>query len=382
MRVKKLNGVSQTAAAAVVIVVVAVIAGGAYLFVVPGATNTSSTSKTSTASFTLTTPVTLSAGGSSFVNPIMQVWTGAFRNQSGLISINYQSIGSGAGQQGIFKGTFDFAGSDAPVTDQQLANFTGKTLLQIPQTLGGVAIFYNVPELGATNIKLTGDVLARVYLQQVTTWNDPSIVALNPGVSLPMKTIVVVHRSDGSGTTFALTDYLSKVSSTWKTSIGSATSVSWPAGELGGKGSSGVAGLVSQNPYSIGYADTVYATQNGLTIAAMQNQAGNFILPTLDSISQAASQFTTQMQSDTRVSITDAPGANSYPIATFTYILVWKGQADQSKGYSIAQFVWWVIHQGQSYGPKLLYPQLPASVVAVDEALVRQINYNGQAFLG
>src|SRR5438128_8206987 len=208
MRVKKLNGVSQTAAAAVVIVVVAVIAGGAYLFVVPGATNTSSTSKTSTASFTLTTPVTLSAGGSSFVNPIMQVWTGAFRNQSGLISINYQSIGSGAGQQGIFKGTFDFAGSDAPVTDQQLANFTGKTLLQIPETLGGVAIFYNVPELGATNIKLTGDVLARVYLQQVTTWNDPSIVALNPGVSLPMKTIVVVHRSDGSGTTFALTDYL------------------------------------------------------------------------------------------------------------------------------------------------------------------------------
>jgi phosphate transport system substrate-binding protein len=382
MHVHETKGVSQTAAA-VVVIVVAAIAGGAYLFLgSSGVTNPPSTSRTSSTSFTLTTPVTLSAGGSSFVNPIMQVWASGFHNQSSLISINYQSIGSGAGQQGIFKGTFDFAGSDAPVTDQQLVNFTGKTLLQVPETLGGVAIFYNVPELGATSIKLTGDVLARIYLQQVTTWNDPPIAALNPGISLPMKTIVVVHRSDGSGTTYALTDYFSKVSSTWKTSIGSATSVSWPAGELGGKGSSGVAGLVSQNPYSIGYADTVYATQNGLTIAAIQNQAGNFILPTLDSISQAASQFTSQMQTDTRVSITNAPGANSYPIATFTYILVWKGQADQAKGYSIAQFIWWIIHQGQSYGPKLLYPPLPASVVAVDESLVKQINNNGQPFIG
>jgi phosphate transport system substrate-binding protein len=390
MHVHETKGVSQTAAAAVVIVVVAVIAGSAYLFLGPtgptntstSQTNSSSTAQTSRATFTLTTPVTLSAGGSSFVNPIMQVWTAAFHNQSSLISISYQSIGSGAGQQGIFKGTFDFAGSDAPVTDQQLVNFTGKTLLQVPETLGGVAIFYSVPELGATSIKLTGDVLARIYLQQVTTWNDPAIVALNPGVSLPAKSIIVVHRSDGSGTTFALTDYLSKISPSWKTSVGSGTSVGWPAGELGGKGSSGVAGLVSQNPYSMGYADTVYATQNGLTIASIQNQAGNFVLPTLDSISQAASQFTSQVQSDTRVSITNAPGANSYPIATFTYILVWKGQADQSKGYAIAQFVWWIIHQGQSYGPKLLYPQLPASVVTVDEALVRQMNYNGQAFLG
>jgi phosphate transport system substrate-binding protein len=376
------KGVSQTAAAVVVIVVVAAIAGGAYLFLgSSGGTSTLPTSQTGTTSFTLTTPITLSAGGSTFVNPIMQVWASGFHNQSSMISINYQSIGSGAGQQGVFKGTFDFAGSDAPVTDQQLLNYTGKTLIQVPETLGGVAIFYSVPELGATSIKLTGDVLARIYLQQVTTWNDPSIAALNPGISLPMKTIVVVHRSDSSGTTFALTDYLSKVSSTWKTSIGSATAVSWPAGELGGKGSSGVAGLVSQNPYSMGYADTVYATQNGLTIAAIQNQAGSFVLPTLDSISQAASQFTSQMQSDARVSITNAPGANSYPIATFTYILVWKGQTDQSKGYAIAQFVWWIIHSGQSLGPRLLYPQLPGSVVTVDEALVRQINYNGQAFI-
>jgi phosphate transport system substrate-binding protein len=332
--------------------------------------------------FNLTQPVTLSAGGSTFINPLMQQWITQFHQTYPLISINYQAIGSGAGQQGIFTNTFDFAGSDAPVSDQQLANLsTTNKLLQIPESLGGVAIFYNIPQLGQRSINLTGGVIAGIYLGQITEWDDPAIATLNPGVTLPHQTIIPVHRSDGSGTTYAFTDYLSTISSDWAIKVGKGTSVSWPSFELAGKGSSGVAGLVETNSYSIGYADTVYATENNLPVAAVQNREGQFVIPTIQSVSAAASQFSSQLQSDTRVSIVNAPGADSYPIATFTYILVWRDQTDLSKGYAISHFLWWVVNNGQGSGAALGYSPLPQNVVAIDDNLVKQIDYNGQSFI-
>jgi len=371
-------GISRSTVAVTGIVLVLLLAAGLYY-----ATNIGRQPniQSSTGRFTLSTPVVLSAGGSTFVNPVMQVWASAYRNvTNGMVSVNYQAIGSGAGQQGIFSGTFDFAGSDAPVKASQLANFTGKTLLQIPETLGAVAIFYNIPGL-TTSLRFTGTVLAQIFMQQITKWNDPAIASLNPGVSLPDQTIIVVHRADGSGTTFAFTTYLAKVYPDWASKVGVGTSVKWPAGELGGKGSSGVAGVVSQNPYSIGYADYFYAVENNLAVAQIQNAAGNWVTPSLASITAAASDFASQIQQNATISIANAPGANSYPISTFTWLLVWKDQTDPAKAYAIAHFFWWIVTDGQKYGPPRYYPTLPQNVVQIDEGLIAQINVNGQTFV-
>ncbi len=398
----------STGVVATVVVVLLVAVGAAYYLLSsgggttsssspPGSTNSNSSSGGSTTSqaFTLTSPVTLTAGGSSFVNPVMQVWASGFHNSTksspGVVTVQYASVGSGAGQNNLYAGTFSFAGSDAPVSGSKLSNFTAKggPLLQIPETLGAVAIFYNVP--GMTNgtcssscsisLKLNGTIIAKIYLEQITYWNDAAIVSLNPGVTIPHTPIVPVHRSDGSGTTYAFTDYLQRVYAGWNSSgVGQGTTVNWPTGELAGKGSSGVAGLVSANPGAIGYADTYYAFQNKLVVAAIANAHGNYELPSLSSISSAAADFSSKLSSNPIHTIVNAPGANSYPISTFTYLLVWKNQNNQANAYAMTTFFEWIVTSGQTYSPALFYPALPPSMVSIDQQLIAQINYQGQTF--
>ncbi len=388
--------------AGVVVVILIVAVGALYVLTLPSgnpntSTSTSTTTPTSSSSqtFTLTSPVTLTAGGSSFVNPIMQVWASAFHNTTssspGVITIQYASVGSGAGQNNLYAGTFAFAGSDAPVSESNLANFTAKggPLLQIPETLGAVAIFYNIPGMTnstcssncAIHLSLNGSIIAQIYLEQITYWDAAAITQLNPGITIPHTAIVPVHRSDGSGTTYAFTDYLRRVFAGWNSSgVGQGTTVNWPTGELAGKGSSGVAGLVSANPGAIGYADTYYAFTNNLVFAAVANSHGNFILPSLASVASAANDFSAQLATDPTHSIVNAPGANSYPISTFTYLLTWKNQSNENNAYTIATFFSWIVTSGQSYSPTRLYPALPASMVSIDQQLIAQINYQGQTF--
>jgi phosphate transport system substrate-binding protein len=396
------KAISNSAKAGVVIVVLLIVLAAIYfslpLLAGSGTSTTSTTNTTSTGSSTCFTPpsanssstagspsfqpLTIQAGGSTFVNPVMQVWAVSFNQYSGgKISLNYQSLGSGAGITGVQAGTFSFAGSDAPHQNQ---TSSGGTLINIPETLGAVAIFYNIPGV-TVSLNLTGSIIAKIYLEQITMWNDSSILALNPNVnaSLLAHTIVPVHRSDGSGTTFALTSFFSKVSTDWNASgKGVGTSINWPAsGELAGKGSAGVATYVQQTLYSVGYADSYYAFSNKLTSAAVQNQAGQFLTPSLSGINAAAAAFATQLSSDPTYSITNAPGASSYPISTFTYLLVWQKQTDANVGLDMAQLFWWIVTNGQSYGPTLYYPQLPASMVSTDENLIAQMTYNGASFI-
>lgn len=383
---KRSKGISVRSSAIAVVLLVVVVAAVIVL------TYTRQEQQTSTPSSTMSnskyTPppgqIVISAGGSTFVNPIMQVWASAYHNLTASsqnpVSINYQPIGSSAGQQGLFTGTLDFAGSDAPVSTSQLAQYTSKgNLLQIPEALGGVAIFYNIPGINIS-LNLTGDIIAKIYEQKITRWNDQAIVQLNPSVTLPNQTIIPVHRSDGSGTTYALTSYLATQDPTWVSTIGVGTSVNWPTNELAGKGSSGVVGLVIQNKYSIGYADSYYAFSNHLLTANIRNSAGKFIQPTVASFVAAASQFADVLSKNITASIVNAPGQDSYPIATFTYLLVWQSQNDPNKGWAIANFFKWIVTDGQSYSEKLYFAPLPQSVVSVDLQLISSINYQGKTF--
>ncbi len=392
------NGVSTAVIAVTVVLVVIVVAAGVYVASNPGKNTTVTATQTNTVTSTNTVvssqssvsyyPQTLQGGGSSFVNPVMQVWATSFNQYSGgAVQVNYQAIGSGAGITGILKGTFEFAGSDAPVSQSQSANYTAAKgpLLQFPESLGGVAVFYNIPGV-SVSLNLTGPIIAKIYLGQITRWNDSAIQALNPKVNLPGNTIVPVHRSDGSGTTYALTNYFQKVSSDWNASFSSGcpcygTSISWPATEIAAKGSAGVAAYVQQNPNSIGYADSYYAFANNLKAAKIQNQAGQFLAPTITDIAAAASAFSAQVQADPTFAITNAPGMGSYPIATFTYLIVWQNQSNQQAGFDTAHFFWWIVTQGQAYGPQLYYPALPANVVSIDQSIIQKMQYNGAPFI-
>lgn len=412
MRTSNRAAISSTLTAVVAVVIVLAIVAGIYIAYPPGTntvtstvsntvsvtTTSVSTSVSTTVSTSISTSIsvstsatptyqalTLQAGGSTFVNPVMQVWASGFRDSTNsAVQTNYQALGSSAGITGVLKGVFDFAGSDAPPSTSITANYTAKNgpLLAIPETLGAVAIFYNIPGVTAS-LNLTGPIVAKIYLEKITMWNDPAIQALNPKVTLPANTIIPVHRSDGSGTTYALTNYFTKVSTDWNASgTGYGTTVAWPAaGELGGKGSAGVAADVSQNPNAIGYADSYYAFSNKLTSAAVQNSAGNFEVPSLAGVTAAASAFSAQVQANPTFSITNAPGSASYPISTYTYLLVYQNQSNQGKGNDVAQFFSWIVTHGQAYGPPLFYPALPASVVAVDQGLIAKMNYNGTPFI-
>lgn len=372
---------------AVVIVVLIVAAAALYAFALSGNHSTSTTTNTTatTSSFALTytdtQSLTINAGGSSFVNPVMQQWAFALAHLSDAVAmVNYQPLGSEAGQQGLFDGSFAFAGSDVPVTQAQLANYSGKTLLQIPETLGAVAIFYNIPQIGNVSLRFTGPVLAAVYNETITKWNDPAITALNPSVTFPNQTIIPVHRSDGSGTTYAFTSYLSRIDPSWNSTVGVGLLANWPANELGGDTSSGVSTIVYTTPYTIGYVDQYDAAYNNVSIASIENSSGNFILPTLTSIEDAASDYSSQLATNPLYSITDAPGAQSYPISTFTYLLVWKDQTDPNVAYAIANFFWYIVNYGQTVGKDFYFPSIPQSMVGVDDNIIAQINYNGHTY--
>ena len=320
--------------------------------------------------------VRLQGAGATFPNPIYQKWFSAYNQSHPNLKFDYQSIGSGGGIKQISERTVDFGGSDAPMKDDDLKAAKGE-ILHIPTVLGADVITYNLPGI-ATELKLTPEAIAGIFLGNIKHWNDPQIASANTGVNLPSSEIVVVHRSDGSGTTFVFTDYLSKVSAAWKEQVGVGASVNWPAG-LGAKGNEGVTGQVKQTPNSIGYVELIYAEQNKLPYASVKNSAGEFARPTLDSITAAAAGAATQMPDDLRISITNPSGAAAYPIASFTYLLVYKEQQDQAKGKALVDFLWWAIHDGEQMAKDLLYAPLPPEVVKKAEAKINSITFQGKA---
>ena len=300
---------------------------------------------------------TLNGAGATFPYPIYSKWFDEYNKKNPEIQINYQSIGSGGGIRQFTARTVDFGASDGPMTDKQLFSVDGKAL-HIPTVLGAVVPSFNLP--GVTDLKLDGDTLAGIFLGKIKMWTDPAIAALNPGVTLPGAPITVVHRADGSGTTYCFVDYLSNVSNEWKTTVGKGTSVNWPVG-LGGKGNEGVAGLIKQTQYSIGYVELIYAKQNNLSFAAVKNKAGKFVVADIDGVSAAAAAAAKNMPKDYRVSIVNADGENAYPISTFTWLLVYQNNPGQT-GKILKDFLTWAMDEGQKLAPGLGYAPLPDNV--------------------
>src|SRR5919197_566397 len=321
----------------------------------------------------------LNAAGATFPAPLYQKWFDDYSKLTG-VQVNYQPIGSGGGIKGIQDQTVDFGASDAPMTDEQLKDAKAGELFHIPTALGAIVPTYNLP--GNPKLKFTGDTLAGIYLGDIAKWNDPKLVADNPDLANVNQDIVVVHRSDGSGTTFAWTDYLSTVSPDWQQRVGKGTSVNWPVG-LGGSGNPGVAGEVQQNPYSIGYVELIYAVQNNLGYGMVKNKAGNFIDPTLDSVTAAAAASAESIPPDLRFSIVDAPGDGSYPISTATWLLAYKNEPEQAKAVALTRLLWWATHEGQKFNKDLQYATVPNEITARSEQFIRQITVNGSpAFPG
>jgi phosphate transport system substrate-binding protein len=331
---------------------------------------------------TTTTPsqsVSLNGAGGTFPLPLYTQWFDTYYQLTG-VKINYQGVGSGAGINQITAGTVDFGASDAIMTDEQQAKAeaAGGPILHIPMTSGAIAIIYNLSGIPSGQIKLTGDVLAKIYLKQITNWNDPQITALNPGLNLPNTPIAVVHRSDGSGTTFIYTNYLSKVSSDWSTQVGSATSVNWP-GDIGAEKNAGVAGMVQQTPGAIGYVELAYAIQNNLPWVLLQNASGNYEAPSLAGTTAAMANVA--MPDDMKVMITNSSNPDAYPICGLTWMLAYVNQTDKTKGEALVNALWWAIHDGQQYAPSLDYAPLSSTVVAKAEAEIKSIKYQGQPLL-
>jgi phosphate transport system substrate-binding protein len=312
---------------------------------------------------------TINAAGATFPAPIYQKWFQEYKMAHGDVQINYQAIGSGGGIRQLQEGTVDFGASDMPMTDDQIKAMKVKAL-HFPTVMGAVVITYNIPGVSAT-LKLSPEAIAGIYLGEVKKWNDPKITSTNPGVSLPDKELQVVHRSDGSGTSFVFTDYLSKVSGDWKSKVGANTSVQWPAG-LGGKGNDGVAGLVKQTPFSIGYVELIFAVQNKMAFADVKNVAGAFVTPSFKSVTEAAAA-SKDMPDDFRVSITNAPGKGSYPISTFTWLLIPSQIPDAAKREAIKGFLGWMMTTGQKDAEGLSYAQLPKPVVAKEQKQIALI---------
>jgi len=324
--------------------------------------------------------ISLNGAGATFPFPLYSRWFSEYNRQHPDVRINYQSIGSGGGIQQVKRGTVDFGASDAPLSDAQLKEM-GRPIVLIPTVAGAIAMTYNIPGVG-TGIRLTSQNIVALYLGQITKWNDSKLAADNPGVKLPDVPITIVYRSDGSGTTFHFTSFLSAVSSDWSAKVGRGTAIQWPVG-IGGKGNEGVAGAVKQTPGAIGYVELAYVKQNNLTYAVVKNRDGQWVAPSLSSTTAAAAGGAATMvkTNDVRVSIAYAPGPKTYPIAGFTYLLVPEQQTDGLKGRAIVDFLWWAIHDGEKDAALLLYARLPASVVKIDEGLIRKITYQGKALL-
>jgi phosphate transport system substrate-binding protein len=343
----------------------------------------------SIAAYTLFSPpsepiVRINGAGATFpyplLNEIMTVYSNDIKSN---VQVNYQSIGSGGGISALNTKTVDFGASDAPLTASEASNITNA--LHIPETIGAVTITYNIPGV-PTGLKLTGQVIADIFQGTITKWNDNAIQSLNTDITLPDQTITVVHRSDGSGTTFVFTNYLSQSSTAWNTAIGAGKSVSWPTG-VASIGNTGVAQTVSTTSYSIGYVELAYTIENGMTVAAVQNPSGNFVMPTLASTTAAAQSGASSLPAGhaswTGVNLLNTAASDAYPIVTFSYIIVYKELSDipdmtQDKATALVQFLWYIIHEGQDLAPELGYAPLPSNVVQLNEITIASITFNGQ----
>jgi phosphate transport system substrate-binding protein len=324
-----------------------------------------------------TAQLLINGAGATFPYPIYSKWFDEYAKISRGANFNYQSIGSGGGIRQITARTVDFGATDGPMTEEQLKSAPGE-LFHIPTVVGAVVTTYNLP--GNPKLRFTPEILADIFFGKITKWNDARIKDVNAGANLPDQPIVVVHRSDGSGTTYIWVDYLSKVNPEWEQKVGRGTSVKWPVG-LGGKGNEGVAGQVKNTPGALGYVELAYAIKNNLPAASIRNQAGKFVEPTIRSTTAAAAGAAAEMPSDFRVSLTNATGPDAYPIASFTWLLVYREQPDEVKGKAMVNFLWWAAHDGQKYAADLLYAPLPGPVVKQIEAKLRQVVYQGRPLL-
>lgn len=311
----------------------------------------------------------INGAGATFPYPLYSKWFSEYNKANPTVKINYQSVGSGAGIKQLIAKTVDFGASDAPMKDEEI-KAAGAAVVHIPTVLGAVVVSYNLP--GVTgSIKLSPELISDIFMGKIKKWNDPKIAAENAGVTLPDVFVTPVYRSDGSGTTSVFTDYLAKVSPEWSKSVGAGKSVKWPTG-LGAKGNEGVAGVLKQTPGSVGYIEQVYAMTNKLAVASVKNAAGKYVMPSLESVSAAAEGALKAMPADYRVSITNAQGANSYPIAAFTYILVYK-KLNAANGKDFIQFLKWSMSKGQTYAKELAYAPLPKSLVQKVETTISQL---------
>jgi len=311
----------------------------------------------------------INGAGATFPYPIYSKWFDEYATIDPSVRFNYQSIGSGGGQKQILAETVDFGATDGPMSDENLAKAPGK-LLHIPMVAGAVVVTYNLP--GAPKLKLDGPALVDIFLGKITKWNDARIAGQNPTITLPDMDIVVVHRSDGSGTTYIFTDYLSSVSDGWRTEVGKNTSVKWPVG-LGGKGNEGVAGQIKQTPGAIGYIELIYASQNNLPFADIKNSRGNYVSASLASIT--AAMAAAKVPDDFRFSVVNAPGGEAYPIAGATWLLVYEKQKDASKGKKLVEFLHWALTQGEQLAPSLNYAPLPRNIQERALARVNEITF-------
>jgi phosphate transport system substrate-binding protein len=312
---------------------------------------------------------TLNGAGASFPNPIYSKWFSEYNKLHPDVQVNYQSLGSGAGIRQVIAGTVDFGASDGPMSDEQLKEAKAK-ILHIPTVMGAVVPAYNVPGISG-EVKFTPEALAGIFLGKISKWNDPAITGPNPGVKFPDQSIIVVHRSDGSGTTYIFTDYLSKVSKEWESTVGKGASPKWPVG-LGGKGNEGVAGQVRQLQGSIGYVELIYAVENKITYGSVKNAAGNFVKASLEGVTEAAASA--KMPADFRVSITNAPGKTAYPISSFTWLLIPEQSKDPKKGKILADFLYWMVTDGQKMTTQLTYAPLPQNVAEQVKVAIKPVH--------
>lgn len=319
--------------------------------------------------------IMLNGAGATFPYPLYSKWIDTYGQAHPDIRINYQSIGSGGGIQQLKAGTVDFGASDAPLSDEEMKAMPAP-VVHIPTVAGAVALAYTIPGV-ETGLKLSPEVIAGIFLGQITKWNDPKVTALNPKTRLPDLAITIAHRSDGSGTTYIFTHYLAAISPTWAKQVGSGKSVNWPVG-VGGKGNEGVTGVLTQTPGGIGYVELAYASQNNLTFASIRNASGQFIVPSIASTTAAATGAVKAMRKDVRVSIVNSAGKDAYPISGFTYILIYQQQQDAAKGQALVNFLWWAIHDGQQQAGPLLYAPLPSEVVAINARTLKSISANGK----
>ncbi|NLE03888.1 MAG: phosphate ABC transporter substrate-binding protein PstS [Crenarchaeota archaeon] len=387
------NTLKISIAIAVIAIIVIGVFAATYLGQPASSTNPSpnispTISPTSSPTSSLSTPVTLNAAGASFPYPLLTEIIEAYNLIKSNVQINYQPTGSGAGITSLKDRLVDFAGSDAPLSESDMQTISN--VVQIPETIGAVAVTYNWGSETSPGIQLTGQIIADIFQGKITKWNDDSIAQINPGITLPDKTITVVHRSDGSGTTFIFTSYLCKVSASWESEVGHGKSVSWPTG-VGSSGNAGVAGVVKGTPYTIGYVELAYAEENSMPVAKVQNPSGNYILPTMVSTELAASSAASAglpagHESWANVDILNAEGSEAYPIVSFSYLMVYKelnviSGMTQEKATALVDFLWYIVHDGQEIAPELLYASLPDNVITINEATLRSITFNGQTLI-